>query len=140
MARKKSLRKRKKGPIFFFLLLIFFAFILLQKIKEGKVAYEKIEVLYFRNDKCPLVYDTDRIIQEAKEIFNDRIEVKIINARLYPSEPEDPEDVKILRERYGVIGLPEIIINGKKFTKDFTRENLLIEICSNFIVKPGVCR
>jgi thiol-disulfide isomerase/thioredoxin len=130
MARKKKIRKM----LFFLFLSVIFG------LSVFFMSTKKVEILYFRNEKCVLVQNTDRIIQEAKEIFNDRIEVKIINVKLYPSEPEDPKDVKILREKYGVIGLPEIIINGKKFTKDFTRENLLSEICNNFIVKPGACR
>jgi hypothetical protein len=99
-----------------------------------------VEILYFRNDKCPIAKTTDAIINQAISEFDDKISVKIINSQLYPNEPEDSEEIKQLREKYNVIGLPDIIINGKKFTKQFTKNNLFEEICNNFIVKPGVCR
>jgi len=79
------------------------------------------------------------IISQAAIEFGDQINVRIIDAQLYPNEPEDTEEVKQLREKYNVIGLPDIIINGKKFTKQLTRDNLFSEICNNFIVKPEVC-
>jgi hypothetical protein len=100
---------------------------------------QKIEIVYFRNNNCGLVHNTDEIIREAEQGFGSRINVKTFNAQLYSTEPNDTEEVRQLRERYGVIGLPDIIINGKKFTDEFTRSNLFAEICNNFMLKPEAC-
>jgi len=79
------------------------------------------------------------IISQVAIEFGDQINVRIIDAQLYPNEPEDTKEIKQLREKYNVIGLPDIIINGKKFTKQLTIDNLFSEICNNFIVKPEMC-
>ena len=93
---------------------------------------DRVEILYFRNDGCPIVENTDSMIGQAITEFGEKLDVKIINAQLYPDEPEDTEEIKRLREEFQVIGLPDIIINGKKFTKKFTAENLFEEI-GNYI-------
>jgi thiol-disulfide isomerase/thioredoxin len=132
MAYKKKVKARKKLLV---IILVIFSLLVLSFPKK----VEKVEILYFRNDKCPIAKTTDIIINQAISEFDDKISVRIINSRLYPNEPEDSEEIKQLREKYNVTGLPEIIINGKKFSKQFTKNNLFEEICNNFIVKPEVC-
>jgi thiol-disulfide isomerase/thioredoxin len=134
MVYKKKVKPEKN--FLMILLVVSFLLFLSHFQKEG----EKVEILYFRSDKCPIAKTTDAIISQAISEFNDKINVKIINSQLYPEEPEDSEEVKQLREKYNVIGLPEIIINGKKFKKQFTKNNLFEEICNNFIVKPEGCK
>jgi thiol-disulfide isomerase/thioredoxin len=133
MVYKKKLRPEKN---FLMITLVVLFLILLSFFKKS----ERVEILYFRNDKCPIAKATDAIINQAISEFDDKISVKIFNSQLYPNEPEDSEEIKRLREKYNVIGLPDIIINGKKFTKPFTKNNLFEEICNNFVVKPEVCK
>jgi len=118
------------------LLIIIIFLILLSTFSSNN---KKIEIIYFRNDNCRLIANTDDIINEAIETFEERIDVIVINAKLIETDPDDLEEVKMLREKYNVIGLPDIIIDGKKFTKKFTKDNIFNEICNNFIIKPGVC-
>jgi hypothetical protein len=101
---------------------------------------QKIEIIYFRNQNCGLIGNSDEIISEAVQNFGSSIDVRTINAQLYSTEPNDTEEIMSLRERYNVIGLPDIIINGKKFTSDFTRSDLFAEICNNFVLKPEACK
>jgi len=117
------------------LLVILFSMLLSNTYYENT----EIDIIYFRNDNCRIAMNTDSIINEAIEAFGDKINVRIINAKLDESDPEDTEEVKQLREMYHVIGLPDLIINGKKFGKEFTRDNIFNEMCNNFIVKPGAC-
>lgn len=123
----------KKTIILFFplFLLIFLSFHPQEKV-------ERVEILYFRNEKCPLIENTDEIIQSVIESFGDKVEVRTFNAKLYPWEKES-EEVSKLREKYEIIGLPEIIIQGRKFKKEFTRENLFREVCNYLLEKPMVC-
>ena len=79
------------------------------------------------------------MIEEARKKFGDRIEIKTFNVKYLPEDPEDPPEIKKLREKYRVIGLPEIIINGKKFAKKYKSENLFSEICKYFLVRPIAC-
>jgi len=120
-----------KERLFLAFLLLFLCFLV--------VTQQKVVVFYFRNDKCGLIGNTDRLIEEAKKAFNGRIEVKVYNVSIYPSDPPDTEEVKALREKYGVLGVPVIVINGKEFKEEFTRENLFKAICNNYILKPEVC-
>lgn len=136
--RKIHRRIRRKPRIGFFLALIIPALTILY-VSSLLLSPQKVEILYFRNDECPIVKSTDVLINQAIDEFGDRISVRTINAQLYTNEPEDSEEIKRLRERYNVIGLPDIIINGKKLTKKFDRNNLFSEICNNFIVKPEAC-
>ncbi len=102
--------------------------------------YQTVEIVYFTNPRCALTDRTDDILEEIKEDFKDRIEVREIKVSMYPEDPPDTQEIKILREKYRVHGVPDIIINGKEFTEKFTKDNLREEVCKNFIIRPGVCR
>lgn len=137
MVRKKKVGKQKRN-------ILFLIFLVLGILVAGNFIFssqvsQKVEILYFRNDYCVLIYNTDMIIQEVIQGFGDKVDVKIFNARLYSNEPEDSPEVKELRERYEVIGLPDIIINGKKFVNDFTSKNLFEEICNSYLIRPEAC-
>jgi len=101
---------------------------------------QKVRIIYFTNSKCLLTVQTDRLIEEIKNDFGNRIYVREIVVNMYQDDPPDTEEVKQLRQEYQVFGVPVIIINGKEFTKEFTKNNLEQEICKNFIVKPEVCQ
>lgn len=148
--KKRRARKRKKKlrlkQIFLMAFLLTTLIIIPPSLSFLKIPslpntsfQEKVEILYFRNDGCPIVTTTDPLINQAIDEFGDKISVRRIEAQLNPSDPEDTDEIKMLREKYDVIGLPEIVINGKKFTKSFNKTNLFTEICNNFIVKPQVC-
>lgn len=101
---------------------------------------QKIKILYFTNPTCKIANDTDKIINELKEKFGDRLIVEEITVSMYSGdEPDDPK-IKKLRETYNVQGVPTIIINGKEFTKPFTKNNLKEAVCREFLIKPKVCR
>jgi len=100
---------------------------------------QKIEIIYFTNPTCHLANNTNTIMQNIKLKFDDRVVVREINVNMYENDPPDTEEIKQLRQRYEVYGVPEIIINGKEYTKQFTYYDLEEAICNQFIIKPSVC-
>jgi len=102
--------------------------------------FQKVEIIYFTNPSCILTNATDRIMDKINNDFGNRIQVREVKVSMYEGDPPDTDEVKELREKYEVYGVPVIIINGKEFTKEYTKNNLEQEICRNFIIKPEVCR
>ncbi|MDI6826812.1 MAG: hypothetical protein QMD36_06585 [Candidatus Aenigmarchaeota archaeon] len=102
--------------------------------------YQRVDIIYFTNPKCLLTKNTDRIIEEVKEDFGDKVRVREIIVNMYEDDRPDTEEIKQLREKYQVYGVPEVIIDGKKFTLNFTKYNLETKICEKFVIKPEVCR
>jgi len=102
-------------------------------------SYQTIEIIYFTNPKCLIVNKTDKIINEIKKDFENKVYIREIKVSMYPDDPPDTEDIKQLRDRYQVYGVPEIIINGKRLTKKYTKDNLVEEICNSLLIKPEVC-
>lgn len=100
---------------------------------------QKIEIIYFTNPSCNLAKGTDIIMQEISENFGGKIVVREIKVNMYQNDSPDTLEVKQLREKYEVHGVPEIIINGKEFTKQFTYYELEKAICDQFIIKTSVC-
>jgi len=86
-----------------------------------------------------LVNETDVIIQEIENDFKDKVNVRTIKVSMYPDDEPDTEEIKRLREKYEVYGVPTIIINGEEFTEEFTKENLRENICNYFMIRPKVC-
>jgi hypothetical protein len=79
------------------------------------------------------------MIDEAKKDFGDKIRVREIMVNMYDGDKPDTEEIKILRDKYQVYGVPEIIINGEKFAVSFTKDNLKKKICEKFIIRPWSC-
>ncbi|MCD6226557.1 MAG: hypothetical protein J7J93_02055 [Candidatus Aenigmarchaeota archaeon] len=102
--------------------------------------YQKVNIIYFTNPNCRLTENTDSILQDIKLEFNNRIIIKEIKIHIYDQDKEDTEEIARLREKYQVFGVPEIIINGKKFKQEFSKENIKQSICEEFILKPEVCK
>lgn len=100
---------------------------------------QKVDIIYFRNDKCILTTQSDRIIGETKEDFKNKVQIREINVNMYPEDKPDNEEIKELRDKYRVFGVPVIIINGKEFSREMIKDNLENEICNKFIIKPEVC-
>ncbi|MCX6822014.1 MAG: hypothetical protein NTW30_04525, partial [Candidatus Aenigmarchaeota archaeon] len=75
--------------------------------------YQKVEIIYFTNPNCLLTKDTDQIIKEIKVDFGDKITTKEITMNMYPDDKPDTEEIKKLRDKYQVYGVPDIIINGE---------------------------
>jgi len=117
-----------------------FAILIVSLILLFLTEYQTVEIVYFTNPRCALTDRTDDILEEIKEDFKDRIEVREIKVNMYPEDPPDTQEIKKLREKYRVHGVPDIIINGKEFTEKFTKDNLREEVCKNFIIRPGACR
>jgi len=104
------------------------------------ILFQKVRIIYFTNPKCRITKKTDVIMNKIGDEFGDKVLIKKVIVNIYPGDPSDPEDVKRLRERYKVYGVPEIVINGKKFIGNYTEESIKESICKNFLVKPGPCR
>lgn len=100
---------------------------------------QKVGIIYFTNDKCIISIQTDRILENVRKDFGDRVIIREVKVNMYTDDPPDSEEIKELRAKYRVFGTPVIIINGKEFTEEFTRNNIEKEICNEFITKPSVC-
>jgi len=100
---------------------------------------QNVEIIYFTNPKCELVGNTDTILQGISENFGERVTIKTITVNMYEDDPPDTNEIKILREKYTVIGVPEIIINGKEYTGQFTKYELERAVCNQFVIKPSAC-
>jgi len=96
-----------------------------------------VKIIYFRRTSCIIVNKTDQIIAEIENKLGNKIEVKTVNL---DNEENLTEEEKQLKEEHQIIGVPEIIINGKEYTKEFTKEELGKEICNKFLIKPEGCR
>lgn len=101
---------------------------------------KRVEIIFFTNPKCLIANRTDEVLREIESDFKDRVYIKEIKVDMYNGDPPDTEEIKILREKYQVYGIPEIIINGKEFIQKHTKDSLEMIICGNFIIKPEVCR
>lgn len=101
---------------------------------------QKVEIIYFTNPRCIMANRTDELLDEMKEDFQDRIHIRKIKVSMYPEDAPDTEEIKGLREKYKVYGVPEIIINGEEFIGKYTKDNLKEEICKNFIIGPEACK
>ena len=130
MAHKRKTKIKIKVGIILTVLLIIFLFF---------TPYQKVNIIYFTNSKCLLTVQTDRLIEEIRNDFGNRVHVREIVVSMYEDDPQDTEEIKQLRQEYQVFGVPVIIINGKEFTREFTKNNLEQEICKNFIIKPEAC-
>ena len=94
----------------------------------------KVDLIYFRKTSCIIVNRTDKIIFELQEDFKEYLNLRIVDMdKNLTKEEED------LVKEYNVVGVPVIVINGKEYTKEFTKDNLERELCKRLLVKPGVC-
>jgi len=84
-----------------------------------------VEVIYFRRSSCAIVNSADDVIHGIKGNLGDRMELTTIDM---DEEKNFTEYQKKLVEKYEVIGVPEIIINGKEYAKEFTKDEIEKEI------------
>lgn len=99
-----------------------------------------VEMIYFRGSNCRIVDDMDIIVSELSTLFGDKLVVKTIDIDSVNETSQDKEEVVQLMTKYNVVGVPEIIINGKKYMKGFTKIELKEAICQRYIIRPEVCR
>ena len=116
-------------------IIIIFSISLLFLIENQK----PIGIIFFTNPGCLVSNQTDKVLEEIKNNFKDRVDIKEINVNMYNGDPTDSEEIRTLREKYQVYGVPELIINGREFTKKHTKDNIEDAICGNFIIKPEAC-
>ena len=119
-------------------------FLILAVLITGLLIYfkyrdQKVQIIYFTNEKCIVNYLTDKLVEQAKVDFGNRINARTVVVSLYSGDPPDSPEVKQLREKYQVYGAPMIIINEKEFKKEYKYDPFKTEICKNFIIKPLVC-
>ena len=97
---------------------------------------KSVEVIYFRKTGCSIVESTDKIMQEIGEKFGSELAIRTIDL---DSENLTQEEI-ILKNKYEVIGVPQIVINGKEYSKEFTKNKIEEEICRRFLIRPEVCK
>ena len=95
-----------------------------------------VEIIYFKGSSCIVVNATDQIIDGIRTSFKDKVSIRTINIGDESLSAQD----KQLIEKHQVIGVPEIIVNGKEYADEFTKEGLEREICRRFLIKPEACR
>ncbi len=116
-----------------FVLPLILYFILSLNVKEV------INIIYFYNPRCIVHNQTEEIIAKAQEKFGNKINVTKIFANGFAGDPEDPEDVKLLREKYNAKGVPTIIINEQEYKRSYDFKNFKSDICRQFKIKPIQC-
>jgi len=123
MVHKKK-TKSKIGPLIAgFLLLIFLSVISYPR---------EVDIIYFTSPTCSVASHTDDLMKELGEEFGDKISIRTVIVNL---DGDDSEKTTKLMEKYGVKGIPTIIINGKESASSKVKTN----ICRKFIIKPGAC-
>jgi arsenate reductase-like glutaredoxin family protein len=100
---------------------------------------KKVEIIFFTNPNCLVSNNAEKVLEEIKNDFKNKIYIRKIVVNIYNGDEPDTEEIKILREKYQVNGVPEIIIDGKEFIQKYTKDNLVEVICQKFIIKPEVC-
>ncbi len=129
MVRRK---KKKKGiPLLKLITIaIFFLFLLTQRVR----------IIFFTNDRCKAAREVENILMDLKQVFGSRLEVERYEVHIFENDPSDPPQLARLREKYGIYGVPSIVVGGKLINDQYTKEKLLKLVCARFILKPGVCR
>lgn len=97
------------------------------------------EIMLFTHSSCLVGNQTETIFNSLKKDFGDKIFVRKIVVKMAEKDPKDTPEIEQLRKKYNVAGVPVLVINGKEFTKEFTKQNIKEEICKNFIIKPEAC-
>ncbi len=99
-----------------------------------------VEIIYFRNPACRSSNNVDAVIDQIQNDFGEKVIIKPVKIHMYENDENDTQEISELRKKYNIIGVPTIIINGKEYTKEFTKEKLEKEICKKILFKTEVCR
>ena len=134
---KEKVTPRKLA--FFSIFVLSLSFVCFDAFK--KASEERVEVLYFTNPACRPAHRVDELMREIEREFGDKIELHWYNVAMFESDEEEAKEVKALREKYKVYGVPFIVINGEPLRKAYTKENLIKEICKEFPIfaMPKAC-
>jgi glutaredoxin len=95
-----------------------------------------VNLIYFRRESCIIVKSTDRIMKELEENFGEDLKIRTIDL---DDEKLSNNDKRLIQE-HDIIGVPVILINGKEYTEEFTKDEIEKSICKNFLIKPEECK
>jgi hypothetical protein len=107
------------------LILLVFAFLYLYN--------QKVEIIYFYNQGCLVSNETDVLIEKIQDDLGDK--VKMTRIDLFNPKINETK----LVERFGVKGVPTIVINGKIYPYEYNYTIFKREVCRNFVFKPEKC-
>jgi glutaredoxin len=122
-------QKTKTGIIILFLVILTFLVI---HYKEKSMF---VEIIYFKRPGCRIVDITDLAMEEIEKDIGEKVNIRVIDLNKELTEQE-----KMLVKKYEVIGTPEIIINGKKYTDEFTKNKIKEKICGAFLIRHEGCK
>lgn len=126
-----SNEKTKIGLTILIFVILSFAFLTLRNKSMT------VNVVYFRKSSCIIINHTDRIIEDIEDKFRSELEIKTIDL----DHEENLTDYENnLLKKYQVIGIPVIIINGKEYRGEFTKEEIEKGICRRFLINPEACK
>ena len=104
------------------------------RIKETCPA-EHVSVLYFySNEECVECGAQSTILSYLKEKLKDRLLVFSLDAD-FREEPM----VGILKQTYNITKIPSVVIEDSVFDKLIGKDDLIKEICKNYVEKPELC-
>ena len=122
-------RKETKAKVLIVLLLLAAA-----ALSAYRVATQRVDVIYFRSNGCIMVNRSDAVVEEVSREFGGRVSVTTVEVSL-DEDVENSEVTTRMMERYGIHGVPTILVNGVGSGVD----DVKINICRNFIIRPGAC-
>ncbi len=96
-----------------------------------------VNVIYLRKSSCIIINQTDRIMEEFEDKFGSELSIKTVDLDHEQNITKEDRD---MINKYQIIGIPLIIINGKEYRKGFTEKNIKREICRSFLIKPEECK
>ncbi len=84
---------------------------------------QKIEIIYFYNNGCNLVNETNKIIEKAQNDFGNNIIVKKIDL-FHPNKDE----IHII-DKFNVKGVPTLIVNGNEYPYEYNYSSFKKYLC-----------
>ncbi len=91
---------------------------------------QQVNVIYFTGE-CRVAKHVDKIIETLNKTLPLNLTVYRIDSNF--------SEVKYLRQKYKIYGVPFIIINGKPLKGRYTENNIRKKICKEFFIPPKGC-
>jgi len=123
----------KKHYFLIFLVIIVLFFLIASKFTKP------VEILYFYNNKCIVSKTTNKILYDVQQKFGNKVQIKFIEISMFPGDKSDSNETAELREKYKIRGTPVMIINGREYRKAYEMDDVIKEICKNFLLPPLEC-
>lgn len=95
---------------------------------------ERVEIIYFYNEDCILINQTDTLVENSMKDFGKKIKLTKID----PFNPKENEHILI--SKYNANSVPLIIINGELYVYEYNYTLFKNEICKKLIFKPKECK